>query len=117
MEKLKFSKLFAALFCCVCAFTAVSCDDDDDDVPAPPKTLTFSSNSSEVAVGENDTIVIRGGQMPYYVVSSDSAVVTAFAEDSLLILTGTGVGEAGVYVTDQEAAVGSIKVSVKDNAE
>lgn len=111
MEKFKYSKLVAALFCSIFALTITSCDDDDD---APVDVLKCTPEQVEVAPGATATVTVSGGTEPYTVASGDSEIVTAKIDKNVITLTGVSEGTTNIVVTDNNNLKATVSVSVKD---
>ncbi len=78
----------------------------------------FSTAGNDVNVGLNvaATYVVGGGNGPYNVGSSNTAVATASISGTKLTITGVGVGTANVIIRDATTGNVTVKVTVGSTA-
>ncbi|BBB58784.1 hypothetical protein UNDKW_0511 [Undibacterium sp. KW1] len=79
----------------------------------------FSTAGTDINVGVNAavTYTVGGGNGPYSVGSSNTAVATANISGNKLTVTGTGVGTANIVLRDATSGNVTIKVTVGSTAD
>lgn len=83
-------------------------------VPAPGSLFSTAPSALTMAIGEKQTYLISGGSGPYGVQSSNPAVakVDPIGANGSLTITGVGVGNAIVAISDSKGGLITVAVTV-----
>ena len=77
------------------------------------KPLDFDKQQVEVAVGKEETVVVKSGKAPYTAMVKDNKIATATVKDSKIMIKGIKAGTTTVSVLDKNKLAGTVVVTVK----
>lgn len=74
--------------------------------------LDFDKTSLSMAVGEEETVTVKGGTNPYAAIADDTEVAALTVKDDKITIKAGKAGSTTVTVTDKDKITGKISVTV-----